>query len=503
MKNNGHLTGFERLVGEDQILVSITNLKGIITYVNDDFIKISGFNRDELLNKSHNLVRSPDVPAEIFSNLWEDLKKEKSWIGVIKNRSKNGDHYWVEAFVSPIYKEGKCIGYKSVRVKPKENDIKRALKFYDKIRNGEKAISPKFYIKFWPLWLKLFMLFLFSFYILSFVKDNIIKLFEGGFFSDITFVFICLFTYFLASKIFTKRILNASKKSRKFVDNDIAVQLFTGGNDELSQIVFETRFLKARNRTSISRLNELFAQIQKEIIKVQNEVSNVEEINSTLNIGSKEVFVSVENTQTTITSVSQGIDDTKKSTSEILFQIRSLVEDIKNSEELISNVKTLSDSISFIIKQIKEVSDQTNLLAINAGIEAARAGEAGRGFAVVADEVKKLSKKTKDASNEIEKIVFNLQKGVNSSFDKMTESAKAANEVSNQSDLIMDSINHITDDIESLITFSSTMKGNIYSQTKLIKKLTESMVNISQAQSQNLDIAKEIYEEGKSLECKT
>ena len=106
MKNNGPLTGKEVMFDESQILVSITNLKGVITDVNDVFEQISGFTRDELIGKSHNIIRSPDVPPEIFSNLWMDLKRERNWIGVVKNRAKNGDHYWVEAFVSPIYKDG-------------------------------------------------------------------------------------------------------------------------------------------------------------------------------------------------------------------------------------------------------------------------------------------------------------------------------------------------------------------------------------------------------------
>ncbi|MBW7954248.1 PAS domain S-box protein [Candidatus Gracilibacteria bacterium] len=138
MKNNGPLTGREKVFDENKILVSITDLKGRLIYVNEDFIDISGFSKDELIGKAHNIVRSPDIPSEIFQNLWDFLKNERNWIGIIKNRCKNGDHYWVEAFVSPMYKNNVCIGFQSVRVKPKEEDLKRTLKIYDRLKNGKK-----------------------------------------------------------------------------------------------------------------------------------------------------------------------------------------------------------------------------------------------------------------------------------------------------------------------------------------------------------------------------
>ena len=115
MKNNQPVTQHEVHFPRDSYLVSRTDLKGIITYANDAFVEISGFSREELIGKSHNLVRHPDMPEAAFQDLWGTVKKELPWRGMVKNRCKNGDFYWVEAFVVPVKKNGQITGYMSVR----------------------------------------------------------------------------------------------------------------------------------------------------------------------------------------------------------------------------------------------------------------------------------------------------------------------------------------------------------------------------------------------------
>lgn len=100
-------------------IISTTDLKGRIDSTNQDFIAISGYESEECLGQSHNLVRHPDMPPEAFADLWHYLKEGKAWMGMVKNRCKNGDYYWVDAFVSPQYTNGQIDGYQSVRFKPK------------------------------------------------------------------------------------------------------------------------------------------------------------------------------------------------------------------------------------------------------------------------------------------------------------------------------------------------------------------------------------------------
>lgn len=115
MKNNQPVTQREVAFPPNAYLVSRTDLKGVITYANDAFVNISGFSRDELIGKSHNLVRHPDMPMAAFKELWTTVQSGMPWRGLVKNRCKNGDFYWVEAFVVPLKKNGQVVGYMSVR----------------------------------------------------------------------------------------------------------------------------------------------------------------------------------------------------------------------------------------------------------------------------------------------------------------------------------------------------------------------------------------------------
>lgn len=140
MKINEPITNNELKMLDGQILVSRTNLKGIITYCNEEFIEMSGFNRDELIGKNHNLVRHPDMPQEAFQWLWQDVKDGKPWCAMVKNRRKNGDFYWVEANVTPVYENGEIIEYLSVRQKPTEAQISEADALYKKINAKEASL---------------------------------------------------------------------------------------------------------------------------------------------------------------------------------------------------------------------------------------------------------------------------------------------------------------------------------------------------------------------------
>ena len=100
MKINLPVTGVERMLVPGRPVVTKTDLKGIVTYCNQAYVDIAGFSREETLGASQNMVRHPDVPPDVFADLWNTIKAGHPWRGVVINRSKNGDHYWVDAYVS-------------------------------------------------------------------------------------------------------------------------------------------------------------------------------------------------------------------------------------------------------------------------------------------------------------------------------------------------------------------------------------------------------------------
>ncbi len=142
MKINEPVTNNEVVMKKDQFLVSTTDLKGRITSVNRAFVEISGFTEAELIGQSHNIVRHPDMPPEAFQDLWETIKADRPWSGLVKNRCKNGDFYWVKANVTPVREQGQTVGYMSVRTKPTRQEIEQAESFYRDIRAGKASFKP-------------------------------------------------------------------------------------------------------------------------------------------------------------------------------------------------------------------------------------------------------------------------------------------------------------------------------------------------------------------------
>lgn len=147
MKINEPVTQKEIDFPKGSILVSKTDTKGIITYCNRAFIEISGFSEKELMGKNHNLVRHPDMPAVAFQDLWDTVQEGKPWTGIVKNRAKNGDHYWVKANVSPIYDNGRIVEYISVRTEPSRDEISGAEGLYRDLNAGRASLAPSFAAK--------------------------------------------------------------------------------------------------------------------------------------------------------------------------------------------------------------------------------------------------------------------------------------------------------------------------------------------------------------------
>jgi len=131
----------EKQVPKDVEIISRTDLTGVITYVNETFAKISGYEVNELIGKPHNIVRHPDMPKSVFADIWETLGRGESWQGYVKNKRKNNGYYWVHANVSGVYKNGELVEYKSLR-SPIDSETKMKMQnTYDALRKSEEQSS--------------------------------------------------------------------------------------------------------------------------------------------------------------------------------------------------------------------------------------------------------------------------------------------------------------------------------------------------------------------------
>ncbi len=130
----------ETEVPDNELIISRTDLKGNITYANETFCEISGYEEEELIGKSHNIVRHPDMPRDAFKDLWQTIQDKKQWKGIVKNLRKDKGFYWVHAIVSGVHKNGELIEYKSLRTPISYDEKLKYQRLYDKMRaeNGEK-----------------------------------------------------------------------------------------------------------------------------------------------------------------------------------------------------------------------------------------------------------------------------------------------------------------------------------------------------------------------------
>ncbi|UYG02060.1 methyl-accepting chemotaxis protein [Halomonas sp. LR3S48] len=143
MRDNQPVTQREYKLSDEHLLISRTDLEGRITYANSAFVEVSGYSHEEMIGAPHNLIRHPDMPPEAFDDLWKTIKKGNTWQGVVKNRRKDGDHYWVQATVTPILEDGKCQGYTSVRAPVEPAVAEAAARAYAQLRKGSRKLSVK------------------------------------------------------------------------------------------------------------------------------------------------------------------------------------------------------------------------------------------------------------------------------------------------------------------------------------------------------------------------
>lgn len=130
--------------GANEFICSKTDPNGIITYANEVFCRVAGYSEDELLGQSQNIVRHPDMPCVAFAWCWDMLQSGRDWRGVVKNRCKNGDHYWVDATISPqVDVQGHVVGYFAVRRKPSQSEITEAESLYAKLCRAEGTLQER------------------------------------------------------------------------------------------------------------------------------------------------------------------------------------------------------------------------------------------------------------------------------------------------------------------------------------------------------------------------
>lgn len=497
MRKNLPVYDTETKVRPDQYLISRTDLKGRITYANPTFIDICGFSRDELIGKAHNIVRHPDVPPALFQDLWDTLKAEKTWTGVVKNRRKDGGYYWVLATVTPIVNNDTVSGYTSVRIMPSDAQIAQTIQIYDEIntetnrgyiiRGGQRVRTG---------WRR----------VLSLIQQPFAPTLSAGMFRQA-----CLYTATIATAtwfavnggftggqrwwgltgiavataaslaygwIIARRMIQPLHMVANTAQQIAAGNLDIDIDDQQTGIMGDMHFSLELMRKS---LLDIAGNVQGGIQATRRTAHILEHSNSDLAIRTNEQAASL---QTTAASMEQ-LTITVQQNTDNAHLARQLADDsmeiAKRGGTVVSNVVNTmqgihesSRRIGDIVTLIEEIAFQTNILALNAAVESARAGEAGRGFAVVAGEVRNLAQRSSQAAGEIKTLI-------DESVTRMATGSQQADDAGRTMQELADAVQRVTDIMGEISLASSE-------QTAGLLQINEAITQIDGATHDNTDL---------------
>ncbi|MCD2342259.1 methyl-accepting chemotaxis protein [Ideonella azotifigens] len=432
--------------------MSTTDTQSHITYANAAFVEVSGFTREEVHGKPHNLVRHPDMPAEAFADMWATLKGGEPWTALVKNRRKNGDHYWVRANATPVMRDGKVAGFMSVRTKASREEIAGAEQFYREVREG-KAGSRRFHKGLvvrtglaawrsmfktlsvrWRIRLPLMMLAptLTAAAALLDVSGVALAEFAGA--NAALTLLACLWLEAQIAKpleqLRAQALRVASGESQKSVHMDRV--------DEIGMTL-----------RTVSQLGLMFRwlidDVSEQVLNLQTAIHEIAQGNQDLSVRTEQAASSVQQTASSMTQMTTTVRNSAETATTANQLSGSACEAATRGGKAVSQVvNTMHDitqsskKIADIIGVIDGIAFQTNILALNAAVEAARAGEQGRGFAVVAGEVRSLAQRSADAAREIKSLI-------GSSVEKVESGAKLVDDAGRTMEDIVKQVQRVSD----------------------------------------------------------
>ena len=498
MRTNLPVTQHSYEFPADQTLISVTDLKGRITYCNHNFISVSGYSREELMGQPHNLVRHPDMPEEAFRDMWATIEGGLPWTGLVKNRRKNGDHYWVRANATPMRKGDEIVGFLSVRTKPSSDEVAAADALYATMRAEAESGRRVHQLRRGTV-IKANLLGTIGRALTMGLRGQMVALslwaalgplicaeFDAPrWMTLLVTAFTVLSGAMLGFWLTLRPLREVVDTANLIASGDLTSNVKVNGTDEVAQIQLA--------------LAQMALSVRTVVRDVRHEVGNLRGATQEIAIGNQDMSQRTEsqasNLEQTASSMEE-INGTTQQTSHAARNGASMAREtfgvVRRSHEAVlattQTMQEISDSsrrIGDIIAVIEGVAFQTNILALNAAVEAARAGEQGRGFAVVAAEVRALAQRTTTAAREIRNLIEESRTRVDAGTTRTAEARMRMDEA--------------MESVEKVATVLEEISHATNEQSTGVSKVSTALVDLDGITQQNAAMVEELAAAAQSL----
>ncbi|MBX3621987.1 MAG: PAS domain-containing protein [Rhizobacter sp.] len=442
MRTNLPVSQTEYLVTPGRNLVTTTDLKGRILHCNPAMVEASGFSREELQGQPHNIIRHPDMPEEAFRDLWATIAQGLPWSGLVKNRPKNGDFYWVQANVTPVMGDGKPVGYMSVRTCASRDAIAQAERLYHRLNDEHQRGVPAS--------VRLVRgeavrtgsagrLQAFARQVLAqrhaavhvtagLLTYGLAAAAGGAWWGLVPAAALALGAHALGRHLERRPLHGLLQFAQRMAAGDLTQRCDVKGSGPVADLQ--------------ASLNQLNVNLQSIVGDARGEAEQIEVAITEIASGNEDMSGRTESQAASLQQAAASMDQitgTVRANAESAQRAAGLAADaaqvtdvgLKTVERVSNTMHEISESssrIAEISQVIDGISFQTNILALNAAVEAARVGEQGRGFAVVAGEVRALAHRTAEASKEIKVLIEAARTRIESGVTEFEAASRAMRE---------------------------------------------------------------------------
>ena len=483
MSSPTYVTQNEYPLDDDTTLMSTTDAHSYITHANDTFVQVSGYQLDELTGQPHNMVRHPDMPKAAFADMWYTLQQGEPWSGIVKNRRKNGDHYWVRANAVPMVRRGQVTGYMSIRTRATAEEIAAVEPLYRALNDGrcKKRIHKGLVVgKGWlgklpamPLrWrVRSVMAVLFAGLAATLAATS------AGWLPLAAAAVVMLMGTLLFEQQIVRPIENVARQALKVATGERNSVQHLNRSDELGLTLRAVGQLGLMCRWLIN-------DVSSQVVSVRDGSDRLAQGNEDLNDRTRQTVANVQQTVATMNQMAASVQSNSETAAEVdKLSVAASSAATKGGNAMQTVVKTMDDiadstqRIGSITSLINDIAFQTNILALNAAVEAARAGEQGKGFAVVAGEVRHLASRSASAANDIRKLI-------DASASKVQSGSEQVHAAGRTMDDIVVQVKNVTQLIAQISHATSE-------QATGLSELTRAVAELDSITQKNADLVEE------------